>query len=151
MASIQNAEVIASEPCPICPSTPPPQCLVTKREKLRPAAVFTLGIQEPFHLLSGVDPLEHPDIVECRHRLSRLKDVASFSFLPEQVQDTTAECGAQVVEGWSATQHGTRGGIVGRDRVGVPLGGSLHLAFADQGLQPSLGILGLPVVAEGGQ
>ena len=73
---------------PYLPYLAPLQGLIAKCEKLRPAPVLTLLTDEPFHLAFQVDAVKAPNIVERRHRLSGLKDVAEFPLLVAQVQDT---------------------------------------------------------------
>ena len=65
----------------------PLQGLVAECEKLGPAAVVALRTQEPFQRAFRVDAFQPPDVVQRRHGLGGLKDVAKIPLLIAQIQN----------------------------------------------------------------
>ena len=147
-ASIQNAEVTASEPCPIRPTVPhfnvwSPNA---RSSGQLPSSRCELVNRSTWRF--AVDAIEASNSVERRHGLSGLQKVAEISLVVTQIQDTIRQYRAQSVEGGLCAHHGTGGCIVDRDLVGIPFGRALELGIGDQGFQPSLGSPGFRAVAE---
>jgi len=76
---------------PDLPYRTPFQRLIAKREKLRPATVLALRIHEHFQVVFRVDSFKASDIVERRNGLGGLKEIAEFSLLVAQAENSIRE------------------------------------------------------------